>query len=277
MKTLLPRFLWLPLCLATTLPLLGTEWKLVWSDEFNAHGLPDASKWIYEVGFIRNQELQYYTKERLENVRQENGQLVIEGRKEKYPNPGFVPGTVAASARRGREFADYTAGSINTFTKQSFLYGRIEMRAKIPRGKGMWPAFWMLGTNHNTVGWPKCGEIDIMEFVGKDPDHIHATVHFWKDGEHKSQGDRVQTPAPYNDFHVYAVEWSADRMDFYFDQTKYFTFQLDTLGAGPDNPFRKPHFILLNLALGGSWGGPIDDAVLPQRYLINYVRWYQKE
>jgi len=277
MRDLLTRYLWLPLSVTMTLPLLGAGWKLVWSDEFDAKGLPDPSKWIHEVGFVRNQELQYYTKDRLENVRQENGLLVIEGRKEKFPNPGFVAGTDAADTHRGREFADYTAGSINTFTKQSFLYGRIEMRAKIPHGQGMWPAFWMLGTNHNTVGWPKCGEIDIMEFVGKDPDHIHATVHYWKDGKHGSQGGKLQTPAPYDAFHLYAVEWFPDRMDFYFDQMKYFTFPLDTLGTGSDNPFRKPHFILLNLAMGGSWGGRIDDSMLPQPYLIDYVRAYQNE
>ena len=276
MKIVLPRCLWLPLCLATALPLLGADWKPAWSDEFNGKGLPDSAKWIYEVGFVRNHELQCYTKDRLENVRQENGLLVIEGRQEKFPNPSFVPGSSPANGRRSREFADYTSGSINTFTKQSFLYGRIEMRAKIPRGQGVWPAFWMLGTNHNTLGWPKCGEIDIMEFVGKDPDHIHATVHFWKDGKHGSQGHNIQTPAPYDDFHLYAVEWSSDRMDFFFDQTKYFTFQLDTLGSGPDNPFRKPHFILLNLALGGDWGGPMDNSVLPQQYQIDYVRYYQK-
>jgi beta-glucanase (GH16 family) len=257
------------------LALAAANGPLIWSEEFNTTGLPDKSKWDYEVGFVRNRELQYYTRDRLENARVENGMLIIEGRKEQYRNPSFKAGTdPAKDSKRGREFADYTAASLITFKKASFLYGRIEVRAKLPQGRGVWPAIWMLGTNHNSVGWPKCGEIDIMEFVGKEPDKVHATVHYWKDGKHASKGDRITAPAPFNDFHVYALEWHPDRMDFFFDQTKYFTFSIDTVGTGPDNPFRKPHYLLINLALGGSWGGPMDDSVLPQKYCIDYVRVY---
>jgi beta-glucanase (GH16 family) len=254
----------------------AADWRLAWSDEFDQPGLPDKTKWSYENGFVRNDELQFYTRERLENARVENGMLVIEGRKERYANPGYRPGADAKKSRRaGAEFADYTSASLITEGKGSFLYGRVEVRAKLPQGKGVWPAIWMLGTNRASVGWPRCGEVDIMEFVGKDPDRVHATMHFSKDGKHGSKGGRLAAPAPYNDFHLYAVEWRPDRMDFFFDEQKYFSFPVDEAGVGPDNPFRKPHYLLINLALGGSWGGPMDDAVLPQEYLIDYVRVYE--
>jgi beta-glucanase (GH16 family) len=244
---------------------------VIWADEFNAPGLPDRTRWTYETGFVRNRELQFYTKERLENARVEDGLLVIEGRKERYANPLYRP-----DARNNRlasiASADYTASSLNTEGKASFLYGRVEVRAKLPQGKGVWPAIWMMGTNRAAVGWPRCGEIDIMEFVGKEPDKVHATMHFSKDGRHASKGGQLVCKAPYNDFHVYAMEWRPDRMDFFFDDQKYFTFSVDEAGPGPDNPFRKPHYLLINLALGGSWGGPMDDSVLPQKYLIDYVR-----
>jgi beta-glucanase (GH16 family) len=253
-----------------------SDWRLIWSDEFSTPGLPDRSKWGYETGFIRNRESQFYTSERLENARVENGMLIIEGRKEKWPNPHYNPRVDAArNWRASAPFAEYTAASLITEGKASFLYGRIEVRAKLPQGKGVWPAIWMMGTNRPAIGWPRCGEIDIMEFVGKEPNTIHANVHFSKDGRHTSQGGKIKATAPYDGFHIYALEWFPDRMDFYFDEHKYFTFDLDLAGAGPDNPFRKPHYLLINFALGGSWGGPIDDTVLPQKYLIDYVRVYE--
>lgn len=253
---------------------MAAQWRLVWSDEFEKAGLPDAAKWTYETGFIRNNELQFYTRDRIENARVENGSLIIEGRKEHYRNPNYK--TAGSRSRRNVEFAEYTAASITTEGKASFLYGRVEVRAKLPQGKGMWPAIWMMGTNRSVVGWPRCGEIDIMEFVGKEPNRVHATVHFAKGGAHSSKGGKLETPAPYDDFHVYAVEWWPDRMDFYFDRDKYFTFDVNLAGAGADNPFRRPQYLIINLALGGSWGGPMDDAVLPQKYLIDYVRVYEK-
>ncbi len=254
----------------------AAEWRLLWSDEFAAPGLPDPAQWSYETGFVRNNELQFYTRERKENARVEGGFLVIEGRKERFANPGFRAGADPARSRRAAvEFADYTAASVITQGKASFLYGRIEVRAKLPQGLGVWPAIWMLGTNHNTLGWPRCGEIDIMEFVGKEPDKVHANVHFSKDGKHASKGGKLSVSAPYDDFHLYAVEWSPDRMDFFFDQQKYFTFDLDLAGTGAENPFRKPQYLLINLALGGSWGGAMDDRVLPQKYLIDYVRVFE--
>ncbi len=253
----------------------GSKWELVWSDEFDHDGLPDSAKWNYEEGYVRNREKQYYTRERKENARVENGCLVIEGRKEPFKNPRYRPGST--NPRSANEYAEYTAASLITSRKASWLYGRIEVRAKLPQGQGVWPAIWMLGDNLNTIGWPRCGEIDIMEFVGHDPNHVHATVHYSLDGKHKSSGSKLEAPAPYDDFHVYAMEWNKDRMDFYFDDKKYHTFELSAADENGENPFRKPQFLMINLALGGEWGGKIDDSIMPQKYLIDYVRVYREK
>jgi len=253
----------------------ATEWELVWSDEFNYEGLPDKTKWDYEEGFVRNNEKQYYTRARSENARVTSGMLIIEGRKEQLKNPHYQPG--ATKWARSREFAQYTAASLTTRGKASWLYGRIETRAKIPQGKGVWPAIWMLGDNIGEIGWPRCGEIDIMEFVGKDPNRVHATAHFaGDDKKHLSNGSKLETHAPYDDFHVYAIEWFPDRIAFYFDNTKYHTFPINKAGEVEDNPFRKPQYLIINLALGGNWGGDIDDSVLPQKYMCDYVRAYKQ-
>lgn len=252
---------------------LAADMKLVWADEFDYTGLPNPEKWDYEVGFVRNDEKQFYTRERKENARVENGMLVIEGRKEEYKNPNYKAGSRRRNERD--ESASYTAASLNTLGKASWTYGRIEVRAKLPQGKGVWPAIWTLGTNIREIGWPRCGEIDIMEFVGKEPKFVHGTVHFPRDGKHASNGSKIETEKPYDDFHVYAMEWREDRIDFFFDETKYHSFNIDDAGTGDDNPFRKPHYLLINLALGGSWGGEIDDSIFPQKYLIDYVRIYE--
>jgi len=239
------------------------DWKLVWGDEFNYDGLPDPTKWGYEVGFVRNHEKQYYTRARIENAHVGNGVLTIECRKDHYTPPGHAP-------------VEYTAASLITRQTASWRYGRIEVRAQLPRGRGVWPAIWMLGTDHTQAGWPGCGEIDIMEFVGKETNNIHGTIHYGVDGRHRSETGLMKTLRPDEAFHVYAIEWYPDRIDFFFDQTKYHTMRLDQAGTGAENPFRKPQYLLLNFALGGSWGGPVDDSVLPQKFLIDYVRVYQQ-
>lgn len=239
-------------------------WKLAWADEFNGAGLVDDTTWIYERGFIRNKESQYYTDKRAENVVMRGGNLVITARKEDFKE-------------NGKE-AHYTSGSINTKGKRSFHYGRIEVRAKLPVGQGNWPAIWMMGIEK---GWPHCGEIDIMEHVWAQSNTVHATVH-WADMNKKEKGGKVHTSKgsnlkdqkPYTDFHIYAMEWDAQKMVFFYDDTPYFTYDIDLAGKGPDNPFRKPHYLLLNLAIGGGWGGRIDDAIFPCEYLIDYVRYY---
>jgi len=245
-------------------PAPAGKWELVWSDDFNYNGLPDSTKWDYEEGYRRNHESQYYTRGRLENARVEGGHLIIECRKEDYkPANGAV--------------VKYTSASLLTRRKanENWLYGRIEARAKLPQGKGVWPAFWMLGT---TGRWPAGGEIDIMEFLGREPNKILGTLHFaGPDGRHAHNGGELTTDKPYDDFHIYAVEWYPDRIDFFFDTTKYHTVQLDEAGKGDDNPFRHNQYLIVNLALGGGAGGPIDDAVLPQQYVIDYVRVYQQK
>lgn len=247
-------------------------WELKWAEEFEVDGRPDPTRWNYEEGLVRNNEPQLYTR-RPENARVEGGMLVIEGRKEEVPNPAYKPGS--DDWKEKSPTAPYTSASLNTLGRASWQYGRIEVRAKLPQGKGMWPAIWTLGDNIGEVGWPRCGEIDVMEFVGKEPDKLHGTVHFSSEGKHASKGAALSVERPFDDFHLYAVEWFPDRLDFFFDGKKFHTFALDEAGEGPDNAFRKPHYLLLNLAIGGAWGGEVDEAVLPQKYLIDYVRVYQ--
>ncbi len=245
-------------------PLHAAGWRLVWSDEFDKSGPPDAAKWTYEEGKLRNHEAQYYTNARPENARVEGGMLVIEGRKEPFSSPD------------GKHHAAYTSASLTTEGLAAWTYGRVEVRAKLPEGRGVWPAIWMLGNNIHTIGWPRCGEIDIMEFVGKEPAFVHGTAHYSKDGKHASSGDKTAIADPATGFHTYAVEWWPDQIDFFFDEKKYHTVPIDNAGAGEENPFRKPQYLILNFALGGDWGGPIDDSKLPQKFLIDYVRVYQQ-
>lgn len=242
------------------------DWQLVWSDEFEYTGLPDPDQWNYETGYVRNQEKQYYTKERLENARVEDGVLIIESRKEEYP--------IGNNAT-----AEYTSASLTTQYRASWKYGRVEVRAKLPTGRGMWPAIWMLGTNIQQVRWPRCGEIDIMENVGFDPHVIHANIHTWAYNHTKGtgKGNRITIQAPYEDFHVYAIEWFSDRIDFFVDDQKYFTYRNE--GTGEDVwPFDQEFYLILNAAIGGAWGGQqgIDDSIFPQQYQIDYVRVYQQ-
>src|SRR5262245_1913777 len=238
----------------------GKGWRLVWSDEFNYTGLPDDSKWRYDVGYIANNEKQYYTRARRENARVETGMLLIESRKEAYQ--GY----------------SYTSARLITKGVATWTYGRVEVRAKLPAGRGMWPAIWMLGANIDQVDWPGCGEIDIMENVGFDPPTIHANIHT-KSYNHvlgTNKGAHINVSDPQANFHVYAVEWFADHMDFYVDDQKYFTFMNE--GKGWETwPFDRPHFLILNAAVGGDWGGQqgIDDAIFPQLFQIDYVRIFQ--
>jgi beta-glucanase (GH16 family) len=243
----------------------GGQWEMVWSDEFDYEGLPDKTKWNYEEGFVRNDEKQYYTRNRLENARVEHGMLVIECRKENFTPKDHAP-------------VKYTSASLTTANQADWRYGRIEVRAKLPKGKGVWPAIWTLGASFPKVAWPACGEIDIMELVGKEPNHIYGTLHYLlEDGKNGADQGMLETENPSGDFHLYAVEWDADRIDFFFDGKKYQTAFLEKAGKGDNNPFRRPHFLLLSFALGGDWGGPIDDAILPQQLLIDYVRVYQRK
>lgn len=265
-------------CVLMSLPTWGADWKLVWSDEFDTPGLPSAAKWDYEEGFVRNHEAQYYTARRPENARVENGMLVIEARKERFKNPEYDPAAQGTN-RRGREYAEYTSASLTTRGKEAWVHGRIEVRAKLPGGRGTWPAIWTLGTNMWQVGWPACGEVDMMEFVGFDPGVIHANIHTRKYNHVKKtgKGSQISVPDASAAFHVYAMEWDAQKMDFYVDDKKYFTYSNE--GSGTDAwPYDQGQYLILNLAIGGDWGGAkgIDASCFPQRYYIDYVRVYQK-
>lgn len=230
------------------------EWILTWSDEFDgpAGDPPNSANWDYEIGMVRNSELQYYTN-RTENARLSgSGTLIIEARVESYLG------------------ASYTSASLITKNKQEFLYGRIEARVKLPAVTGAWPAFWTQGISGS---WPARGEIDIMEYVGKEPNNVYVgTVHA-SAGSNGAVAQSISTPTGW---HVFALEWFADRLDFYFDSTKVRTY--NNAGTGTAQwPFDALQYLLLNLAVGGSWGGPtVNDAAFPIQYEIDYVRRYQQ-
>ncbi|GAB2561801.1 hypothetical protein GCM10027190_09390 [Spirosoma areae] len=238
--------------------------KLVWADEFDKPGLPDSTKWGYEVGGNGwgNNELQYYTARRAENARIENGKLVIEARREAY---------------QGK---NYTSARLLTKDKTTWTYGRIEAFAKLPKGVGTWPAVWMLGKNSSTAGWPKCGEIDIMEHVGFDEGVVHGTVHTeaYNHSKKTEKGNSTTVKDVTTGFHRYAIEWTAEQIDFFVDDQKYYTVQKSALGYTEAQwPFDQPFFLILNVAVGGNWGGQkgVDESIWPQRMEIDYVRVYQ--
>ena len=254
-------------------------WRLAWADEFDKPGLPNPAHWKYEQGFVRNNELQFYTPGCKENARVENGMLVIEARREQMPNPDYKPGASKGGAKRTRQFAEYTSASLTTRGVADWRYGRIEVRAKLPRGRGVWPAIWMLGSDRSR-GWPACGEIDIMEYVGFDPDTIHGTIHTgtYNHVKKTQRGKTVKVPEPYADFHTYAVEWDATKIDFLVDGRKYHSFPNEHTGDDAW-PFDKPCYLILNLAIGGAWGGAkgIDTSIFPQKFCIDYVRVYEEQ
>ncbi|MCH7411504.1 glycoside hydrolase family 16 protein [Belliella sp. DSM 111904] len=254
---------------------LLTERVLVWSDEFDVEGLPNPAHWVFEEGHVRNQESQYYTKERPENAYVRNGKLYITAKKEKFPNKAYESGS--KDWRSALPASSYTSASITTAGLHSWQYGRVEVRAKLPKGKGVWPAIWMLGDNFDKVDWPYSGEIDIMEHVGKDPKQVHGTVHY-PTGEgdaYNTDGGQTSVKGLSGKFHVFAIEWDENAIHFYVNDQLYHSFEIDDADLIEDNPFRQKHFLLINLALGGAWPGPIADEVLPQEFVIDYVRVYQ--
>ena len=243
---------------AQTLP----GWNLVWSDEFTQadNSAPDSSKWGYDIGGSGwgNNELQYYTS-RTENARIEGGQLVIEARAEGYG---------------GR---NYTSARLLTKNKAAWTYGRIEARIKIPRGQGIWPAFWMLGSDIDAVGWPGCGEIDIMENIGALPSNLYGTIHGpGYSGVGGLSGSYILPGAALaDDFHVYAIEREENRIRWFIDGQQYFTLTPNDLPAGTGWVFNTPQFLILNVAVGGNWpGNPDGSTVFPQRMTVDYVRVY---
>jgi beta-glucanase (GH16 family) len=244
---------------------------LVWWDEFAGPdgSLPDPSKWTYSIGGggWGNHELEYHTN-RPENARIEKGNLVITARKENYTGADGVT-------------RDYTSARLKTQGLFSQTYGRFEARIKIPAGQGIWPAFWMLGDDLPSAGWPKCGEIDIMENIGKEPGIVHGSLHGPSTTSNTS--DLTATfalPAGQNyadDFHLYAVEWEPTVVRFYVDSNLYATFDSSQWPAGGKWVFDHPFFIILNVAVGGDWpGSPDPTSKFPQNMLVDYVRVYTK-
>ncbi len=258
------------------------NFTLVWSDEFDgpSGSAPDPKKWTYDLGGEGwgNNELETYTNRR-ENSHIENGNLVITARKENFEGSDHI-------AR------EYTSARLKTQGLFTQAFGRFEARIKIPQGQGIWPAFWMLGDNIKTIGWPKCGEIDIMENIGKEPATVHGSIH-----GPLSNGTSTDLTAPaklasgknfYENFHIYAVEWEPAEIRFYVDQTLFATYtpqsQINIPGStAPPTPseiagswvFDHPYFLLLNVAVGGDWPGPPDaTSAYPQSMLIDYVRVY---
>jgi beta-glucanase (GH16 family) len=247
-------------CSATRPPAPAAAWKLVWSDEFNYSGLPDSSKWSYDVGGDGwgNHELEYYTANRLVNARVEQGCLVIAARREKWSSQ------------------NYTSARLVTKGKGDWTYGRIEVRAKLPLGRGTWPAIWMLGST-TPLKWPDDGEIDIMEHVGFDPGVVHATVHCRKFNNVPEVTAAIRVEDLAQAFHVYSLQWDSDSLHMYIDHQQYFSFGNDHTGYAAW-PFQQPMHLLLNVAVGGDWGGKqgVDESVFPQEMKIDYVRVYQR-
>jgi beta-glucanase (GH16 family) len=256
------RLIQLMILLLITLTVSAQKYVEVWGDEFNIPGLPDSTKWGYEVGKIRNAELQYYTSKRMENARIEDSVLIIEARKEKYSE------------------ADYTSASIISKGIGDWKYGKIEISAKIPAGKGTWPALWMMPTYSEYGGWPRSGEIDIMEYIGVEPQKLHYTCHFegTNGTGHQSSGTgSTFISNPFNQFIKYTMIWTPDKIEWYANDRKYHEYKKQTTYDHRRWPFDKEFYLILNLAYGGSWGGyaGVDDTKLPHKFLIDYVRVYQ--
>lgn len=242
------------------------NYELVWSDEFNYSGLPDSKKWSYDTDGNAsgwgNNEAQYYTSERLKNSEVKDGFLHINAVKEDF------------------EGKKYTSARLVTKSKGDWLYGKVEVRAKLPDGRGMWPAIWMLPTDWTYGGWPASGEIDIMENVGYDPYVIVASAHT-QSYNHvigTQKNAKLTISDCYTEFHNYILEWDATEYRVYVDENLYFTFKNEGKGFTVW-PFDKRFHLLLNIAVGGNWGGVqgIDDTIFPRSMVVDYVRVYQKK
>ena len=257
-----------------------TQWNMVWGDEFDYTGAPNKDKWSYDIWPAQkvNGEDQAYT-DRANNVRVDDGKLIIQAHKERYNE------------------ADYTSARIHSAGKGDMLYGRVEVRAKLPAGQGTWPAIWMLPTdpfkyasncesgtdwqgNDNCNAWPNSGEIDIMEHVGYDMNRVHGTVHtqayYWVNGNQRKASVEAQNAD--QAFHVYAMEWSPQRIDIFIDDICYFTY-LNQAEGWQAWPFDHPYHLILNVAVGGGWGsagGPTDILAFPATMEVDYVRLYEK-
>jgi len=242
--------------------------RLVWSDEFNIDGAPDTRRWSYDLGDgcpdncgWGNNELQFYTADSI-NARVESGVLIIEAHKDSIGGKPF------------------SSAKIVSRENGNWLYGRFEIRAKLPRGIGTWPAIWMLPTDWKYGGWPTSGEIDIMEHVGYDPGEIHGTIHTeaYNHIKQTQKEGKINVPDAQDEFHVYTVDWSRNRMDFYVDNRLYHTVTRNPKDDYRGWPFDQRFYLIMNVAVGGNWGGAkgVDPDIWPQRMEVDYVRVYKK-
>ena len=258
------------------------EWRLVWSDEFSRDGRPDSTVWNYERGFVRNHEAQWYQPD---NAWQQDGLLIIEARRENRPNPTYREGSRQWGQQR--KTIDYTSACLTTRGTREFLYGRLEVSARIPTAGGSWPAIWTLGSG---MPWPSCGEVDVMEYyrIGGQP-HILANVAWGSDRQYEAVWNSRKVPFTHftsrdaawaQQFHTWRMDWDEQSIRLYLDGELLNDVPLSTTVNGSigrhQNPFNSPQYILLNLALGGQNGGTIDDSALPMRYEIDYVRIYER-
>ena len=234
--------------------------SLKWSDEFNGAAI-NTNNWNYDIGGNGwgNNELEYYTNSTKNSFVTKGGYLVLEARQEAMGSN------------------NYTSARMLTMGKQEYTYGRIDVRAILPKGQGIWPAIWMLGSNINTTPWPACGEIDMMELLGHQPAKVYGTMH-WSNtsGQDASVGGNYTLPSGdfSQKFHVFSIVWDSTKIEWYIDNQKYFTGNQS--GVSDTNPFNKPFFFILNIAVGGNWpGNPNSTTVFPQRMIVDYVRVYQ--
>lgn len=238
-------------------------YALVWSDEFATPGLPDAAKWVYDTGMNKqgwhNRELQYYGRERAENSVVRDGRLVITARRERLSGAADWSGQ------------NYTSARLITAGKADWTYGFFEIRAKLPCGRGTWPAIWMLGS---TGTWPAGGELDIMEQTGKEPAKVFSTVHTTSGSGANGKGADTQVPDACTAFHDYQMLWTRDSVTFGIDGKVHYVYRNAGTGAA-QWPFDAPQFLILNIAIGGDLGGPVDDAIFPVQMEIEHVRVYQ--
>ncbi|GHG94771.1 glycoside hydrolase family 16 protein [Comamonas sp. JC664] len=243
----------------------NTDWELVWQDEFEGEAgtPPSPDRWVHDVGGHGwgNEQLEFNTN-RTENAAHDGeGHLVLTARRERYGN------------------RDYTSARIRTQGRYEPLYGRIEARIQLPVGRGIWPAFWMLGANIAAVDWPECGEIDIMEYRGQLPSILRGSLHGpgYSAGNNIGQEHVVSGKRLNEGFHIYAVEWEPDRIRWFLDDTMYFEATPAKLPAGARWVFDSPQFIILNVAVGGTFVGPVGrDTVFPQEMKVDYVRVYAR-
>lgn len=253
-------------------------YRLVWADDFSGNGAPDHRFWSFEQGFERNKELQWY---QADNARQEEGLLLIEGRRQSVKNPSFEEGN--SDWKKNRPFARYTSSSIHTRGKFSFQYGLMEVRAKIDTAPGLWPAIWTLGVEGS---WPANGEIDVMEYYLADGKPTILANAAWAHPEKRAAWDEAKIPLSEflqqdpewpDKFHVWKLDWSAEYIRIYLDDALINEVDVTaTLNPNGTNPFQQPHYLLLNLAIGSNGGNP-DSTAFPVTYQVDYVRIYQKE